>query len=272
MRKRGPEWQNLPFFVHLQVLPPGGRVGLHDRCPMPLPDRSPISPSNATPVRMRAVVFDLDGTLIESLPLIAAAVNKVAQAHGFPPFEEETVRAAIGDGARVLIERLFSSVSTEGDLVALLSEFLTEYTGRTADESDPWRPGARALLDSARAQGLRLAILTNKPLPLTEAILAKTDTRALFDSVRAPENSPAPKPDPRALTDLLEEAGLAPEETIFVGDSVVDFETGARAGVETIGLRGGYGGEGGTPPDLWLDDPPALAAWLDREVDARERV
>ena len=222
--------------------------------------RSPTSRIKPGPIRV--VVFDLDGTLIDSLPTIAAATNAVRIARSLAPVELSAVRDAIGDGARVLVGRLFSDAFAEGDMDALLSEFMTEYTDQTMGESDPWRPGARSLLDTARGLGLRLAILSNKPVHLTEAILERTKTRSLFEEARGPENSVAAKPDPRALTDLIEELGVGSDETIFVGDSVVDFETGKAAGVETIGLRGGYGAEGGAPPDLMLESPFALSVWL----------
>jgi phosphoglycolate phosphatase-like HAD superfamily hydrolase len=87
-------------------------------------------------------------------------------------------------------------------------------------------------------------------------------TRSLFAAVRGPENSRAVKPDRHALLDVVVACGAVPGESCFVGDSVVDFATGHSAGVFTIGVRGGYRAEGEPGPDLWLDDPPAVARWL----------
>ena len=219
-------------------------------------------PSLLDPGQVRTVVYDLDGTLLDSLPLIAASVAKVRERRGLAPVSDETVRRAIGDGARKLCERIFSPPFDGPALDEVFDEFLSDYATRSAEEANPWRPGARALLDRAAARGLEQAVLTNKPLALSEAILARTETRPLFREVRCPENSPAPKPDPRSLLDLCEALGVAPEACLFVGDSVVDFETGRRAGIATVGLRGGYRGEGSPPPDLWFDDPAEFSEWL----------
>ena len=218
--------------------------------------------SRLDPGQFRGVVYDLDGTLLDSLPLIAASVAAVRKSEGLEPVSEETVRQAIGDGARKLCERIFSPPFDGAALDRVFDAFLTDYAQRSAEERNPWRKGARELLDRAAEGGLVQAILTNKPLALSEAILTATDTRSLFREVRCPENSPAAKPDPRGLIDICKALGVAREECLFVGDSVVDFETGQRAEIATIGLRGGYRGEGSPPPDLWFEDPAEFCEWL----------
>ena len=219
-------------------------------------------PGHPHPEALRMLVFDLDGTLIDSLPDIAAAVGEVRQRHGLPPLPDPQIREAIGDGARVLVGRVFSDLGTGADLDRIHAEFIEVYTRRTATHHSPWRRGALALLEGAHAHGTELAILSNKPLALTETILELSGTRPWFREVRGPENSVAPKPDPRALTDLLDDAGVPREAAAFVGDSIVDFGTGRDAGVFTIGVRGGYRADGDPTPDRWFDHPEDLAHWF----------
>lgn len=225
------------------------------------------------PVDPRLVVFDLDGTLIESLPAIETAVNEVRRKNGRPPRSTEEVRSAIGDGARVLSGRLFSDFARGDDLDAIHLDFLEVYERQSVLDPHPWRRGARELLDHLLSDGLELAILTNKPLHLTERILERTGTSSLFRAVRCPENSPRKKPDPSSLLALIAEAGRRRGDTVFVGDSVVDFATGRGAGVTTFGVRGGYRAEGEHRPDRWFEDPAALdAAWReDRWSNRKER-
>ncbi len=206
---------------------------------------------------LRIVVFDLDGTLIDSLPDIAHAVNEVRRAHAASPTPLEQIRAAIGDGARVLAGRVFGDLREVGE-EAILGEFLAEYERCSVENLEPWRTGSQELLDLLTGHGLELAILSNKPLALTERILENTEARSQFVLVRGPENSPAAKPDPLALLDIIASRGFAPTEACFVGDSIVDFATGRAAGVFTIGVRGGYRADGEPGPDVWCDDPAAV--------------
>lgn len=222
-------------------------------------DHRPAAPE-ALPALL---VLDLDGTLIASLPEIAAAVNALRTRHGLAPLPPEEVRDAIGHGATVLLRRVMADAYSPEEAEGLYPEFLVDYE-RAADESpEPWRPGAPELLDAARRRGIDLAILSNKPLALSERILRRAGALDRFVAVRGPENSPARKPDPVSLTDVIESTGHERDRTWFVGDSVVDFATGRAAGVFTVGLRGGYLAEGEPGPDLWLDDPAALHALLE---------
>jgi len=234
------------------------------------------------------VVFDLDGTLIDSLPQIHAAVNKTREKYGVEPVSSSTVKSAIGRGARWLSRQLFSELIPGGDRSASTTDpgferqldqvhgvFLEIYAacsvaGVTPHSERPWRTGARPLLDRIEALGMKNALLTNKPLALTEQILCATATSALFLEVRSPENSPAAKPDPRSLTDLIAACGVTREESLFVGDSMVDFETGHRAGVATVGIRGGYLGEGELSPQHWFEDPGQLGNWLETRAVSTE--
>ncbi len=229
---------------------------------------------------LRLVVFDLDGTLIDSLPQIHAAVNETRERYGGKQVSPNTVKSAIGRGARWLSRQLFSELIPGGNradstvdpdferqLDQIHQVFIEIYAAcsvdrLTPDSEIPWRTNARPLLDQIEALGMKNALLTNKPLALTEQILSATATSALFLEVRSPENSPAAKPDPRSLTDLIATCGVTKEESLFVGDSVVDFETGRRAGVATVGIRGGYLGEGEPPPLHWFEDPGQLGDWL----------
>jgi len=216
--------------------------------------------------RRRLLVFDLDGTLVDSLGDIASSVNAVRSAHRAGGLSLDVVREAVGAGARVLVERTMPEVIKAGTPVdALYGELLAQY--RIHCVRDPALfPGARRFLGLAARQSVPLAVLTNKPLEIAELTLRAAGLRPLFVRVLAPENA-ARKPDPGGLLTLVGEFSLTPGDAILFGDSGIDFETGRNAGVFTIGLRGGYGKAGETSPDLWADHWDIVSAWWEEGHD-----
>ena len=189
---------------------------------------------------LRAVVFDLDGTLIDSLPDIAAAMNRLLADVGRAPLSETEIRAMIGDGASTLVERAFeASGGQDGPVAPLLARFLAEYEPRAAEATRPF-PGVMATLAALKESGLALAVCTNKPSGATREVLAALDLEGFFAAVVGGDEAPALKPDPRHVTAVLARLGVAAECAVMVGDSINDIEAAHRAGLPAVAVSFGY--------------------------------
>ncbi|WP_299791825.1 phosphoglycolate phosphatase [uncultured Marivita sp.] len=186
----------------------------------------------------RGVVFDLDGTLIDSLPDIAAAANALLADHGLDPLPQAQIGGFVGMGERVFLDRLIAATALEADQFdPLLAEFITHYkasTGRTRVF-----PGAIEAVQALRAEGIKVGICTNKPGGPLAAVLDAVDLTRWFDAIIAGDTLSVRKPDPAPLRLAFERMGAT--EGVYVGDSDVDAETAQRAGVPfaffTEGIR-----------------------------------
>jgi len=193
--------------------------------------------------RAKAVVFDLDGTLVETLPDLHRATVELLREEGLPPLPAEAVRRMIGDGARRLVERALAAAGRPVDdatLDRLHRRFLEIY------EADPHREsrlpaGVRETLETLRAEGFDLAVCTNKPQRPSVAILEAFDLLPYFDLVLGGDVLPVRKPDPQPLLHLLDRLGVPPARAVMVGDSRNDRLTAQRAGVPCVLLAEGYG-------------------------------
>lgn len=202
------------------------------------------------------IAFDLDGTLIDSLPEIAGSLNAVREECGLPPHALPVVQRAIGRGARVLLERTMHDGFAAGhSLDALYEILMKEYRSRCTEPT--LYPGAEAFLDWT-SERHSLTILTNKPLEITQRTLEALGLADRFAAVICPENARAPKPDPAGLLGLLDERDVSPAEAILIGDSENDFAAGVAGDVFTIGMRGGYYHGGQPEPHRWVDGFEAL--------------
>jgi phosphoglycolate phosphatase len=213
----------------------------------------------------RLVVFDLDGTLIDSSADLVRSVNatlaRIApQAPALPP---DRIRSFVGHGARTLVERTLAEARLARRAEDVLPVFLDVYRAHLLDETRLY-PGVAEAIEGL--DGYRLAVLTNKPGDMSRTILEGLGVAHRFVRIWGPEDVPARKPDPAGLRRLMEEAGAGPEETAMVGDSAVDVRTGRAAGVLTVGVSYGLDPEGlrAEPPDVTLDDLRQLRRHLDR--------
>jgi phosphoglycolate phosphatase len=187
----------------------------------------------------RLLILDLDGTLVDSLPDLRAALNRALAAHGCAPLSAAEVARMIGDGTRRLVERGFAAQGRGADDAAVAA-FMADYLRAAAVETRLY-PEAAATLDALAAAGWRCAICTNKPLAATERILAALGMAGRFAAIGAGDSFPARKPDPRHLLATIAAAGGAPGRAVMVGDHANDLAAAAGAGVPAVFAAWGYG-------------------------------
>jgi phosphoglycolate phosphatase len=209
--------------------------------------------------KFRLIVFDLDGTLVDSRKDIADSANETLVSYGAQPLAEDAIGRMVGDGAPTLIARAFGAAGRAQPSGAL-DRFLSIYNGRLLDCTRPYA-GIPELLADLESR-TTLAVLTNKPLAATRRILAGLDLARRFEPDRiVGGDGPFPrKPDPTGLEHLIASAGAAADATVLVGDSVVDWRTASAAATKVCLARYGFGWEGfpidQLGADAWVVDSP----------------
>lgn len=218
--------------------------------------------------RPSAIVFDLDGTLVDSAADLAAAVNEVLGERGLPIHTVATIRTWIGEGAERLIERALAGgdpgrAPSHDAVAAALLDFRRVYAAGCT-RSTTLYPGAEEILAALRARGLPTAILTNKPANQTATILRHFGLDRLVDAWIGGDSEFGRKPDPRALWELARRlcrcAAPAMPHVWLVGDSITDIRTARAAGGTAIVVRGGY--DDADPVDRCTPRPDWIAAGL----------
>jgi len=207
--------------------------------------------------RVRLLVFDLDGTLVDSKTDLANSVNHVLREFGIAPLPHPTIFRYVGNGATHLIRRSLGP-DREGLLGDALRLFLDHYDRHLLDTTIPY-PGVKECL-AAQAGAYQMALLTNKPLGMTETILSGLSLSRCFAEIRGGDSFDSKKPDPEGLRAILSSRAVPPEETLMIGDSVNDVLAGRRAGTGTCGVTYGLGADGFAehPPDFTIDRFPDL--------------
>jgi phosphoglycolate phosphatase len=186
------------------------------------------------------VIFDLDGTLIDSAPDLAAAVNGMLAGYGCQPLSVAEVRRMVGDGVAMLVARALAARDYRPPDPAEAERSFTRHYESDATSLTTVFPGAAQALQSVSAAGIPLAVCTNKPARLAADILGKLGLGRYFARVIGGDSLPFRKPDPRMLLALLEEFAAAPENALLVGDSEVDAATARAAGVPFVLMKHGY--------------------------------
>lgn len=214
---------------------------------------------------LRALILDLDGTLVDSAPDIHAAGNAVLAAEGLPPVPFALARSFIGNGARLFITRLERAAAGENcpDRTArMVGRFITR-SEHGVSLTRPY-PGVDAALAALSATGLRLALCTNKPEAPARALLARMGWTDRFEVVVGGDTLPMVKPDPAPLRAAVALLDLTAQQALFLGDSDVDAETAHRAGMGFVLFTGGYrrADIADLPHRLVFDDWPILPALL----------
>jgi phosphoglycolate phosphatase len=191
-------------------------------------------------VTIAVVLFDLDGTLVDSLDDLTDAVNHMLAGFGRQPLEPAQVRQLVGKGARNLVQRALATDSPD-DIDGGLAAF-TEFNALHIADKSRLYPGARELLQHLATDSIRLAVISNKQEALSRLILKTLEVDAFFDFIAGGDTFPEMKPSPLPLERVIEEFSCSPAEAVMVGDSINDIQAGNRAGITTIGCRWGYGG------------------------------
>ena len=186
------------------------------------------------------VVFDLDGTLIDSARDLADSVNALLTELGAPPLGLDQVMAMVGEGAAVLVRRALGAAGHPVELHTALARFLELYAERLTNHTRPY-PGITEALGTLRSEGRTLAVLTNKPQKATGEILHRLDLASWFSEVVAGDTDAGRKPEPAGLLRIARNAGVGVDQTILVGDSVIDLQTAHRAGTGICLARYGFG-------------------------------
>jgi phosphoglycolate phosphatase len=198
------------------------------------------------------LIFDLDGTLVDSKKDLTASVNYVRQEFGLPVLTEQEIARFIGNGALMLIRRALGSQASEANVQAGLQMFLHYYRAHMLDTTRLY-PGVRETLD--RLTDCHLAVLTNKPVHFSCAMLDGLGIYKLFASVYGGNSFDHKKPNPVGVYQILSETKSNQEQTWIVGDSAIDVLTGRNAAIKTCGVTYGYVAETfkATPPDVLID-------------------
>ena len=193
-----------------------------------------------------AIVFDLDGTLVHSVPDLAAALNQLLAKEGLPEVTEDAATTMMGDGVAKLVERGFAHVGENigaPALAPLIERFVGYYGERPTRLTHPY-PGVIDTLRGLRKVGHRLAVCSNKPLSLTETILRRLSMDEFFGAVLGGDSLAARKPAPEPLLAAVEELGMPAANGIMVGDSRNDVAAARAAGMPVVVVSYGYCGDG----------------------------
>jgi phosphoglycolate phosphatase len=217
------------------------------------------------------IVFDLDGTLIDSQRDLADATNALIEEYGKPPLPVADIVAMVGEGAAVLVHRALTAAGLNPDTPGTLDRFLAHYDQRLTVHTRPYA-GIPELLPALRSEGHRLAVLTNKPQNATLTILARLGLAGSFSDVVGGDTGAGRKPDPAGLLAMIARARTVPSSTVLVGDSPIDLETARRAGTRVCLARYGFGfrfAESAFRGDeRFVEEPSQIAAIVGAEVAA----
>ena len=188
----------------------------------------------------KLVIFDLDGTLLNTIADLAAATNQALQYYGYPTHEMEAYRFFVGNGINKLFERaLPEGERTEENVLKIRSQFIPYYDEHNADLSRPY-PGISELLKTLQQQGIMIAVASNKYQAATRKLIAHYFPEINFVEVLGQREGIPAKPDPSIINEIMTKAGVKQEDILYVGDSNVDMQTAHHAGVTAICVAWGF--------------------------------
>ncbi len=213
--------------------------------------------------KIKLVIFDLDGTLIDSELDLATSVNAMLRHYGRKELPIQVIGTYIGDGAPMLIRRALGDPADGEFLQDALNYFLAYYRDHKLDNTYPYKGIEKAVREIGGGER-KLAVLTNKPVRASQGILAGLGLAGSFFQVYGGNSFETKKPDPFGANTLMREAGATAEETVMVGDSEVDILTARNAGLWSVGVTYGFAPQSlqQVPPDVLVDTPAELARAL----------
>lgn len=192
----------------------------------------------------RAIIFDLDGTLLDTLEDIADSMNLVLGSFGFPRHSLESYKTFVGDGMEALVDRCLPETHRNtADLKKYVAAMRDAYAKRWANKTHPYED-IPEVLDALTSRGIKLSVLSNKPDEFAKAMVAKFLPFQQFEIVWGSTPSMPKKPDPRAAVEIAERIKIPPPRVLFLGDSGVDMETAKAAGMYPVGVLWGFRSEG----------------------------
>jgi phosphoglycolate phosphatase len=218
------------------------------------------------PHSIKLVIFDLDGTLIDSRLDLVHSVNAALRHIGRPELPDDVIASYVGDGAPILIQRALGGEAVDETLVRKgLEFFLSYYREHKLDHTTVYPGVAEALAaiqNSSNGTPRKMAVLSNKPVNPSRAIVEALGLGRFFSQIYGGNSFATKKPDPEGALKLLAESGARPEEAVIVGDSHVDVRTGRNAGLWTIGVTYGFATHTleNEPPDVLVDRPHEVGA------------
>ena len=188
----------------------------------------------------KLVIFDLDGTLLDTIADLAMATNHALQQLGYPTRPVDEIRTFVGNGINKLLERsLPDSEKSEANTLRLRTHFLPYYDAHNADLSTPY-PGIPSLLQTLQQKGLMIAVASNKYQTATVKLIHHYFHDISFVEILGQREGVPVKPDPSIVSDIIQKAEVSKEEVLYVGDSNVDMQTAHNAGVDAIGVAWGF--------------------------------
>lgn len=190
-------------------------------------------------MKYKAVLFDLDGTLVDSVADIADSMNKVLENRNLPTHSYEVINDFIGSGLKNLVGKALPEThKNEGTIQSFFEEMVSEYRENCTNKTSPYN-GIVDLLDELRSRNIKLAVLSNKADELTKKI-GLSLFPDYFDIVMGLKSEATKKPNPVAAIEISKDLGVAPEEILYVGDSGIDMQTAKNANMYAVGVLWGY--------------------------------
>ncbi|MEJ2655977.1 MAG: HAD family hydrolase [Desulfobacterales bacterium] len=191
-------------------------------------------------MKFEAVIFDLDGTLIDTIDDIGYSVNRVLSNKGFPTHGISAYRKFVGDGSRILVERALPEKYRDNEMIdACLKEYIEDYSYNYHVKSKLYF-GISHLLDALTEKGLRLAILSNKPDALAQKCVEAFLSEWNFDVVFGQRDSIPRKPNPQGALEVVKKMSIPPSHFLFLGDTAIDMKTAVSAGMYPVGVLWGF--------------------------------